>query len=715
MIVNDSIYPVVESNYTENNSYITTHAITRANGFPFGETIDDSITYSASTSNYAPYSQVLIYAFGVRSNQAEMQVLNGGTINNSVQKMFFRRGDIWSNDIYYFTNLYREKYATELYKNGEYIIENNNNMLARGYNFFSNIYKIYCDYFYYNTNFSKPWRAFKTEQITEDFDFSNKHIAAIYLRPQNTKFRLATLSGIPWGNFYNSDGNIVTDTNYLPENYTFKQDEIFYNYNMPYLEGNAGDIVIFGGETASTPFYYKEYSWAGKQMLCFAPQFAKFETLNDVPNIPVFNGGLELIKHIAATIGVIFTTATGTITQTVDEIMNNDLIFIPKIEDNGLYQGEYYTGEEKKEAKQYKEKWWEDPDAPWKKGVQDFDNIDFRKFGDDGYSGVTGSTGALTNRYYLTDSEIKIVADYLNNTDNDLLDSIIKNIGMSGANPINSVVSVMYTPLNLKPYFLTAEKMIIGSNFINKSPLNETQDPLFVSTVSVDNMRFNLGEAEIKREFKNYLDYSPYTRYIAYIPFCNFVELDTGVIMGKTLSFHMNLDLVCGTCECEIRVNNKLYKTVSGVFATECCVQGNDNSAYVNSMLSGAAKTVGGIGGVITAVASKNPMLAIGGIAAAGSGTYELSTTSREFQANGKSIGLLSQMLPLHVCLYRYSVQDLGGENFTQTVGAACGFSARIGNLKGLVICQNPVIDNITATPTEIEKIKAELASGIYV
>lgn len=714
MIVNDSIYPVVESNYTENNNYITTHAITRANGFPFGETIDDSITYSASASNYAPYTQVLIYAFGVRSNQAEMQVLNGGIINNPVQKMFFRRSDIWSNDIYYFENLYREKYATELYQNGKYIIENNNNMLARGYNFFSNIYKIYCDYFYYNPNHSNnPWRAFKTEQITEDFDFSNKHIAAIYLRPINTKFRLATLCGIPWGNFYDIDGNIVINVSRLPENYTFKQDEIFYNYNMPYLEHNAGDIVIFGGETSATAFYYKETSWGGRTLLCFAPQFAKFETLNGLSNIPVFNGGLELVKHIAATMGLIFTTATGSFPQTVDEIMNNDLIFIPKIEDNGLYQGEYYTGQEKKEAKQYKEKWWENPNAPWEKGVQDFNDIDFRQYGDDNFSGCYGATGALTNRYFLNRSKMKQLSNYLNNTDTDLLESILKNIGMAGANPINSIVSIMYSPLDFG--YSVVSDVIVGSNLVDTYENPTEHTALSGSAVHNDNIRLDLGAADIKPTYKNYLDYAPYTKYIAYIPFCNFVELEAGVITNKTVSFYMNFDTVCGSCECEIRVNGKLYKTVSGVFATECCVQGNDNSAYVNSILSGATKTVGGIGGIITAIATENPLIALGGIATAGGGAYELSTTTREFQANGKSIGLLSQMLPLHVCLYRYSVQDLGGDNFTQTVGAACGFSARIGNLKGLVICQNPVIDNITATPIEIEKIKTELASGIYV
>lgn len=431
------------------------------------------------------------------------------------------------------------------------------------------------------------------------------------------------------------------------------------------------------------------------------------------------------VMHICATTGLIFTDDTaiaGNLDLTNDDNIENENLYFP-VKTGDLWQGEFVHGSANKNTEQYKNDWNANKNSPFTQGSKPVSQTDPTIYGDDGLTNNAGNTSALTHRYLLTNSELKTVSTYLNNIDDNLLTAIVNNIKMSGDSPINSIVSIQYIPFDISTYAPAVADIVIGSNLINIGTV-DAPVALSANVVTADSIILDLGECYITPKNENYLDYEPYTKYICYIPFCNFVELDAGIVNDKKLSFSLVCDLVGGTCEGIIRVNGRIYKTVDGIFSTQCSVQGVDSASYINSLVTTTGKYVGGVGAMVGAVAG----VATGGVSTAvatagilaGSGTvasslYEFNTTPKEFTSIGKSVGLIGQRLPQHVCIYRYFCEDITDENFKNFAGYACNFVTRLGNLTGFTKCGNVQLNGFNATIQEKEEIKMLLETGVII
>lgn len=701
MEVNRNIYPRVEPYYQQ--AWFTN----TLGSYPLNTELEDSITYSASTSNYAPIkNRAIISTFG--SEDYYDRQFNTITVDNSaVQKIMLIKASENSSPNNWLTNYANNR---KFGYNATSIRADNNRELVCDYNFFSVTYNIFIQYVSETGDievYTSSSNDFKS------FDITNKKILNIGLIPTTDGLSLAT-------------NTIVSHTDFDIDESTGKFSNVsvipFLYYNSGYAGMFEQYISVFGGGLSGTVTYGGKGSY-----ICNGYNFARLEQLaTDLPYylLPVFNGTKEDIMHMCATFGVPFTTNAST-GGSIDTICRNDDIYIPIIEENGLYQGDYASGEqEKRNTKQVQQRWDlpENWDAPWKRGVPDFDDIDTREFGDDNLTGFGGQTSALTHRYLLNKNQMKQVADYLNTTDKNVMSNIVNKLKMNGENPINSVVSVQYVPIDIDAYMeVTGADVVIGSNLINIGTI-ENPVKLTGTVVTTDTISIDLGSAKIKPINKNFLDYEPYTKYVAYIPYCNFVELDASIITGHELTFQLVCDLLAGTCEGVVRVDGQMYKTVGGNFMTQCSVQGIDNSSYVNGIISSTGKMVSGAGAIIGAtalgVATGNVGMALLGIASGGAtltgGAYDFATTPKEYVATGKSIGLIGQYLPQHVCIYRYSCQDISDSNFGNFVGYACEFSAKLSSLSGLTVCHNPII-NCTGNQQEIDEIKQLLENGVII
>lgn len=702
MEVNRSIYPQVEQ--YGNEGWFTK----KLGEFPINTEIDNSITYSASTSGYAPLIHRGICSAYGSELYYDYQVTNFIQDNSNVQRThLIRKSDDstptdWLGD---YAN--QRKFGF----NATSLLNDNNRELVCDYNFFSNTYTIFVSYItsvgnrdYYYTSWDK---------LDDLGDISNLKIVYIGLMPVAGGITLATNNVMSHTNF-NFDENTGQFTNI--------ETVPFLYYNSGYSSRTDTGIPLFGSGLLGNVGRADKVSY-----IVHGYNFARFENLiPDLPYfyVPIFNGTKEDILHMAATFGVPFTTNRSN-GMSLEQICTDDSIYIPIIEDNGLYQGNYASGEqEKRNTKQVQQRWDlpENWNAPWTKGVPDFDDIDTREFGDDNLTGFGGQTSALTHRYLLNKNQMKQVADYLNTTDKNVMSNIVNKLKMNGENPINSVVSVQYVPIDIDAYMeVTGADVVIGSNLINIGTI-ENPVKLTGTVVTTDTISIDLGSAKIKAINKNFLDYEPYTKYVAYIPYCNFVELDASIITGHELTFQLICDLLAGTCEGVVRVDGQMYKTVGGNFMTQCSVQGIDNSSYINGIISSTGKMVSGAGAIIGAtalgVASGNVGMSLLGIASGGAtlagGAYDFATTPKEYVATGKSIGLIGQYLPQHVCIYRYSCQDISDSNYGNFVGYACEFSAKLSSLSGLTICHNPII-NCAGNQQEIDEIKQLLENGVII
>lgn len=489
--------------------------------------------------------------------------------------------------------------------------------------------------------------------------------------------------------------NMVGITSYPYETYETSLNGVcgrpFMNFNAPFVNN----------ENTVTP-------WEDS----FNNQFPKITlTKNDV---------LEMV----ATLGLIFSPnpdIAQNLNLSIDNNIEHDELYFPIKSASGLWQGEYTHGKNNKTTEQYKNKWNDDVNAPFTHGSPAVSEIDNRIFGDDDDRNMFATSQIFTHRYIVNSTQLRQLSDYLNNSDKNLLNNIIQNLKVTGDNPINSIVSIMSIPF-LPVGTGSPQPIIVGDNLINIGTEENKIALNSVGTLNIDTFSVNLGSADIKQEFNNYLDFSPYTQYYAYVPFCNIVELDTDVIMNKTISFQLNCDTLSGTCECEIRVNGNLYKIVSGNFAYPVMISGANNAEYTSKMMSTLGKYVSGVGAMVAATAG----VATGGLGvpiaaaglAAGVGTtfsslYEFNTTPRNFSATGTSSGGLTHILPDRVCIYRYSVSDLSDTNYGHFVGYACEFSETLNNLTGFTVCANAKVET-NATNTEKEKIKELLENGVY-
>ena len=720
MKIDDNIYPVVSENL------VTTYT-NKILDYPLNQTLDNNIVYSVGVGNYACNSaNVIINYSGASSNSNVVLPLYS---NQYAQNLLLKASIIDGFSPHDSNRLYETRMG---YGVDDFPKYNNLNLydlrLIRGFAYYS---EMACIYVTYQTN-NNPLKVSQCDLKTYQTNFSDKKILNVFVKiwaGAANKRWITDISMTKYDNrksiYFSTETETVSD-----EIINYTVDVIRTNSNT--ISPSMTDCVMLLG-LVDYDTYYRSVSQIINTRAGTIFYNSNFNKLNwnEMINLsndskPCYIPNFQLTAfdcyHLAACLGILFTpdeNIAKSLDLTKDENISNIDLFFPVMNSDRFWAGAYTNGENNRDTEQYKNKWNADKNAPFENGSPSVSSDSL--IGDDKLTNYTGSTTAFTHRYLIDNSTMQKVSTYINNVDDNLFTAIIDNMKMSGSSPINSIVSVSYVPIDISSYAPVPENIVIGTNYINTGTFENPVALQGYKLVS-DNIVMNLGSCKITDKNKNYLAYEPYTKYIAYIPYCNFVELEPSIILNNELKIELILDLVAGSCEGVIRVNGKIYKTIGGTFSTQCSVQGLDSSNYINGVLSSTGKAVTGIATTVGTVAG----LANGGISAsvagvgilAGAGTtasaiYDFNTTPKNYQATGKSIGLIGQLMPQHVCIYKYSCSDISDENYGNFVGYACEFSEKLSNLSGFTVCANALVE-CNATNTEKEKIKELLENGVY-
>lgn len=717
MKIDDNIYPVVQ----ELNNTIYTNKIL---DYPLNTELDNNIVYSVGVGNYACNSANVIINYSSNNTSVVFPLYS----NQYSQNLLLNALTIDSFSVHANYRLYDTRMG---YGVDEFPAYNNSNLydlrLIRGFSYYSEIACIYVTY----QKSNNPLIVSQCDLKTYQTSFSDKKILNVFVKiwaGSPTRRGITTVYMTKYDNRKSIYFSTETDT---------VSDEII-NYTVDTIATNAntispsltGCVMLLGLVDYDNYIRKSEIFNSRVGTIFYNSNFSKLNW-NEMVNLsndskPCYVPSFQLTAfdcyHLAACLGILFTpdeNIAKNLDLTNDENITNVDLFFPVMNVNRFWEGQYTNGENNKTTEQYKNNWNSDKNAPFEYGSPSVSDVSL--VGDDKLTNYTGSTTAFTHRYLIDNATMQKVSTYINNVDDNLFNAIIDNMKMSGSSPINSIVSVSYIPIDISTFAPVPENIIIGTNFIN---VGTTENPAALQGYGLhsDNIVIGLGSCKITDKNKNYLAYEPYTKYVAYIPFCNFVELEPSIILNNELKFELILDLVAGSCEGVIRVNGKIYKTIGGTFSTQCSVQGLDNANYVNGVLSSTGKAVSGVATVVGSVAG----IATGGISSvlgsagilAGVGTtasaiYDFTTSPKNYTATGKSIGLIGQLMPQHVCIYKYSCSDNADENYGKFVGYACEFSEKLSNLNGFTVCANAYVE-CNATNTEKEKIKELLESGVY-
>lgn len=302
---------------------------------------------------------------------------------------------------------------------------------------------------------------------------------------------------------------------------------------------------------------------------------------------------------------------------------------------------------------------------------------------DNDTSDVSSGIGVLTTTFKMTKERLQQLGRFLWGS------NIFDNFSLICNNPIENIISCKSIPLSLNG---TTQKIILGN----------VDTGVNGDKVSNNFTKQNIGSIPITEKYHNFLDYAPYTNVIIYLPYVGFKELDTNLVMGKTLSISYTVDIITGGCLCQIKSNNvKLYE-FNGNIGIDIPITASNRAQVEAGYISSGI-------GIASSVASGNIVGAVTSLINSAESQYHYASTS-----SPNPMCVASTNRTCYVIIDRPTYQTL--KSFNHTRGKKCYLTKTINTLKGYTICDEHVdLSGIRATDREKEELIKILSSGFFV
>lgn len=361
-----------------------------------------------------------------------------------------------------------------------------------------------------------------------------------------------------------------------------------------------------------------------------------------------------------------------------NEHMYGDIGFLEK-DNNGLYSkvttgdGSTFTVKDGEDGSKIVT---DDDDSGYSDDKDDDEN-------DNDTSDVSSGIGVLTTTFKMTKDRLQQLGRFLWGS------NIFDNFSLICNNPIENIISCKSIPLSLNG---TTQKIILGN----------VDTGVNGDKVSNNFTKQNIGSILITEKYHNFLDYAPYTNVIIYLPYVGFKELDTNLVMGKTLSIYYTVDIITGGCLCQIKSNNvKLYE-FNGNMGIDIPITASNRAQVEAGYISSGI-------GIASSVASGNIVGAATSLINSAESQYHYASTS-----SPNPMCVASTNRTCYVILDRPTYQTL--KSFNHTRGKKCYLTKTINTLKGYTICDEHIdLSGIRATDSEKEELIKILSSGFFV
>ena len=363
-----------------------------------------------------------------------------------------------------------------------------------------------------------------------------------------------------------------------------------------------------------------------------------------------------------------------------NEHMYGDIGFLVK-DDTGLYNkvtkeegdGSTFTVKEGDDGSQIVT---EDDDSGYSDDKDDDEN-------DNDTSDVSSGIGVLTTTFKMTKERLQQLGRFLWGS------NIFDNFSLICNNPIENIISCKSIPLSLNG---TTQKIIMGN----------VDTGVNGDKVSNNFTKQNIGSIAITEKYHNFLDYAPYTNVIIYLPYVGFKELDTNLVMSKTLSISYTVDIITGGCLCQIKSNNvKLYE-FNGNMGIDIPITASNRAQVEAGYISSGI-------GIASSAVSGNIVGAVTSLINSAESQYHYASTS-----SPNPMCVASTNRTCYVIIDRPTYQTL--KSFNHTRGKKCYLTKTINKLKGYTICDEHIdLSGIRATDSEKEELIKILSSGFFV
>ena len=212
------------------------------------------------------------------------------------------------------------------------------------------------------------------------------------------------------------------------------------------------------------------------------------------------------------------------------------------------------------------------------------------------------------------------------------------------------------------------------------------------------------GTVTIEEYFGSYMDYAPYTKISIFLPFIGSKELDTDIVMNKTIRVKYHCDILTGSCVAYIFVGGNIKYQFNGNISTLMPFTSANFSRMISSAFGLVTDVANVAGGSISGVA--------GGVSGAIADMENSKPQIHRSGNIGSTTGLLSVRIPYliierpNLCLPESQNRYLGYPSFiTATVGALVGYT-EFDDVRA---------DGLTCTKEEQEAIIAKLKQGVII
>ena len=296
---------------------------------------------------------------------------------------------------------------------------------------------------------------------------------------------------------------------------------------------------------------------------------------------------------------------------------------------------------------------------------------------------VSAGIGVLTSTFKMTKERLVQLGQFLWSS------NIFDKFSLINNNPIENIISCKSIPINTDG---ANQEIILGNVATGVNG----------EKISNNFSKQTIGSIDINEHYHNFLDYAPYTNVILYLPYIGFKELDTTLVMNKTLQVIYTVDAITGGCLAQVYVNSvRLYEFTGNVGIDIPITASNRAQVEAGYIQAGVGATASALGG--------NVGSAVTSLLNSATSQYHYSSTG-----NPSPMCVASTNRTCYVIIDRPNYQNL--KAFNHTRGRKCYLSKTISTLHGFTICDSNIdLSGINATQSELEELKEILSNGFYV
>lgn len=358
--------------------------------------------------------------------------------------------------------------------------------------------------------------------------------------------------------------------------------------------------------------------------------------------------------------------------------MYGDIGFLEK-DENGLYNkvtsgdGSTFTVKEGDEGSKIVTS---DDDDGYSDGTDDDEK-------DNDTTDVSAGIGVLTTTFKMTKERLQQLGRFLWSS------NIFDNFSLICNNPIENIISCKSIPLSLDG---ATQKIILGN--VDTGVNGDKVANNFTSQT--------IGSIKINEKYNNFLDYAPYTNVIIYLPYVGFKELDTNLVMNKTLSISYTVDVITGGCLCQIQSDGVRLYEFNGNLGIDIPITASNRAQVEAGYISSGI-------GIASSAASGNIVGAVTSLINSAEAQYHYASTS-----SPNPMCVASTNRTCYIIIDRPTYQTL--KSFNHTRGKKCYLTKTINSLKGYTICDEHIdLSGIRATESEKEELVRLLSGGFFV